>query len=74
MGQGGLEPEIPIHLQLDGPSCHSVARDMLRMQEVIFSTQPDVIIETGVAHGGSLIFLFQPVQGHGAGARHWHRH
>ena len=30
--------------------------DMLRMQEVIFSTQPDVIIETGVAHGGSLIF------------------
>lgn len=30
--------------------------DMLRIQEVIFSTQPDVIIETGVAHGGSLIF------------------
>lgn len=30
--------------------------DMLRMQEVIFSIQPDVIIETGVAHGGSLIF------------------
>lgn len=30
--------------------------DMLRMQEVIFNIQPDVIIETGVAHGGSLIF------------------
>lgn len=30
--------------------------DMLRTQEVIFSLQPDVIIETGVAHGGSLIF------------------
>ncbi len=30
--------------------------DMLRMQEAIFSLQPDVIIETGVAHGGSLIF------------------
>lgn len=30
--------------------------DMLRMQEVIFNLQPDVIIETGVAHGGSLIF------------------
>lgn len=30
--------------------------DMLRMQEAIFSIQPDVIIETGVAHGGSLIF------------------
>jgi cephalosporin hydroxylase len=30
--------------------------DMIRLQEVIFTTQPDVIIETGVAHGGSLIF------------------
>jgi cephalosporin hydroxylase len=30
--------------------------DMIRMQEVIFRIQPDVIIETGVAHGGSLIF------------------
>lgn len=30
--------------------------DMLRMQEVIFKIKPDVIIETGVAHGGSLIF------------------
>jgi len=30
--------------------------DMIRLQEVIYSVQPDVIIETGVAHGGSLIF------------------
>jgi cephalosporin hydroxylase len=30
--------------------------DLLRMQEVLFQVQPDVIIETGVAHGGSLIF------------------
>lgn len=30
--------------------------DMVRMQEVIFQLKPDVIIETGVAHGGSLIF------------------
>jgi cephalosporin hydroxylase len=30
--------------------------DMLRIQEVVFTTQPDVIIETGVAHGGSLVF------------------
>jgi cephalosporin hydroxylase len=30
--------------------------DMIRVQEVIYSVQPDVIIETGVAHGGSLIF------------------
>lgn len=30
--------------------------DMLRIQEVIYRVKPDVIIETGVAHGGSLIF------------------
>ena len=30
--------------------------DMLRIQEVIFHLKPDVIIETGVAHGGSLIY------------------
>jgi cephalosporin hydroxylase len=30
--------------------------DMFRLQEVIYALKPDVIIETGVAHGGSLIF------------------
>jgi cephalosporin hydroxylase len=30
--------------------------DMVRLQEVIHAVQPDVIVETGVAHGGSLIF------------------
>lgn len=30
--------------------------DILRVQEVIYQVKPDVIIETGVAHGGSLIF------------------
>jgi cephalosporin hydroxylase len=30
--------------------------DMIRIQEVIFRLRPDVIVETGVAHGGSLVF------------------
>ena len=30
--------------------------DMFRIQEVIYAVKPEVIIETGVAHGGSLIF------------------
>jgi len=30
--------------------------DMIRAQEVIFRVKPDLIIETGVAHGGSVIF------------------
>lgn len=31
-------------------------QDIMAMQELIFSIQPDLIIETGIAHGGSLIF------------------
>lgn len=31
-------------------------QDILAMQELIWSIQPDLIIETGIAHGGSLIF------------------
>lgn len=30
--------------------------DMIRIQEIIYSIKPDVLIETGVAHGGSLVF------------------
>jgi cephalosporin hydroxylase len=30
--------------------------DLIRIQEVIYRVKPDVIIETGIAHGGSLIF------------------
>ncbi|MFO1006038.1 MAG: CmcI family methyltransferase [Planctomycetaceae bacterium] len=30
--------------------------DMIRIQEVIYALKPDVIMETGVAHGGSLVY------------------
>jgi len=33
-----------------------IPEDMVRMQEVIARIKPDVIVETGVAHGGSVIF------------------
>jgi cephalosporin hydroxylase len=38
--------------------------DVLRIQEVLFALKPDYVVETGVAHGGSLIFyasLFEAV-------------
>lgn len=41
--------------------------DMVRTQELIWTEKPDVIVETGIAHGGSLIFyasLFEAM-GHG---------
>ncbi len=31
-------------------------QDLLAAQEIIWSTKPDLIIETGVAHGGSIVF------------------
>jgi cephalosporin hydroxylase len=31
-------------------------QDIIAMQELIFRIRPDVIVETGIAHGGSLIF------------------
>ena len=31
-------------------------QDMFAMQEIIWNIRPDLIVETGIAHGGSLIF------------------
>jgi cephalosporin hydroxylase len=31
-------------------------QDMIAMQEILWEVKPDLIIETGIAHGGSLIF------------------
>ena len=31
-------------------------QDMVAMQEIIWTAKPDLIIETGIAHGGSIIF------------------
>jgi len=41
--------------------------DMVRTQEVIYAIRPDVIIETGIAHGGSLIYYASlcKAMGHG---------
>ena len=31
-------------------------QDIVAMQEILWSVQPDLVVETGIAHGGSLIF------------------
>ena len=33
-----------------------IPQDIVAMQEIIWEVKPDLIIETGIAHGGSLIF------------------
>ena len=32
-------------------------QDMVALQEIVWRTRPDVVIETGIAHGGSLVYL-----------------
>jgi cephalosporin hydroxylase len=43
--------------------------DILRLQEVIYSLKPDVIVETGIAHGGSLVFSAGLLKAMGAGGK-----
>lgn len=42
-------------------------QDMLAMQEIVWEIKPDLIIETGIAHGGSLIYYASLLEliGHG---------
>ena len=40
-------------VHLARPSDHPAPGDLVRLQEAIVTLRPDVIIETGVAHGGS---------------------
>jgi cephalosporin hydroxylase len=43
-------------------------QDIVRLQETIFRVQPDVILETGIAHGGSLVLYASlcEAMGHGS--------
>jgi cephalosporin hydroxylase len=43
------------HFQWLGRPIIQYPQDIVALQEIIWSTQPDLIIETGIAHGGSLI-------------------
>jgi cephalosporin hydroxylase len=44
------------HFEWLGRPVIQYPQDMIAMQEIIWTVQPDLIIETGIAHGGSLIF------------------
>lgn len=41
--------------------------DLVRLQELIYAEKPDLIVETGVAHGGSAVFFASLFQAMGAG-------
>ncbi len=41
--------------------------DMVRVQELIYDVKPDVVLETGIAHGGSLVFYASLLKAMGHG-------
>jgi cephalosporin hydroxylase len=44
------------HFEWQGRPIIQYPQDMVAMQELIWKIKPDLIIETGIAHGGSLVF------------------
>src|SRR5437773_11499060 len=52
----GWNEKYPYTFTWMGRPIIQLPEDMIRIQEVIYRVRPDVIVETGVAHGGSLIY------------------
>jgi cephalosporin hydroxylase len=51
-----LAPQYSYNFSWLGRPVIQYPQDIIAMQELIWVIQPDLIIETGIAHGGSLIF------------------
>jgi cephalosporin hydroxylase len=43
------------HFEWLGRPIIQYPQDIVQFQEIVWQTRPDLIIETGIAHGGSLI-------------------
>ncbi len=54
--KASFEPKYSYNFSWLGRPIIQYPQDMIAMQDLIWSIQPDLIIETGIAHGGSLIF------------------
>jgi len=52
----GWNQKYPYTFSWLGRPIIQLPEDIVRMQETIYQVKPDVIVETGIAHGGSLIF------------------
>ena len=52
----GWNQKYPYTFSWMGRPIIQIPEDMIRLQEVIYRLKPDVILETGIAHGGSLIY------------------
>ena len=51
-----MHSKYSLHFEWLGRPIIQYPQDIVAMQEILFMVQPDLVIETGVAHGGSLVF------------------
>lgn len=63
----GWDQKYPYTFSWMGRPIIQLPEDMIRTQEVIYRVKPDVVIETGVAHGGSLIYYASFLKAMGKG-------
>lgn len=54
--KASVDPQYSYNFAWLGRPIIQYPQDMVAMQELLWEVQPDLIIETGIAHGGSLIF------------------
>jgi len=54
--KASLTPKYSYNFSWLGRPIIQYPQDLIAMQEIIWEVQPELIIETGIAHGGSLIF------------------
>lgn len=54
--RASIQPKYSYNFTWQGRPIIQYPQDMMAMQELIWKIRPDLIIETGIAHGGSLIF------------------
>jgi cephalosporin hydroxylase len=54
--RASVDPKYSYNFYWMGRPIIQYPQDIVAMQELVWTTKPDLIIETGIAHGGSLIF------------------
>lgn len=54
--KASVDPKYSYNFSWLGRPIIQYPQDMVAMQELLWEVKPDLIVETGIAHGGSLIF------------------